>query len=161
MGEKGKNVSRVKQGKKNRATGSAWERKVRQDLKNQGWIVDRWGNNVKFDEDNINKPPEERNGFLIQAKAKYNPFTKSLMLSKGGFPDFICFKLNGIIQKEKGFIDNLYDVIGVECKINGYLDPEEREKCQWLLDNKIFSKILIAKKKKEGRKVIVDYKNFE
>ena len=53
-----------------------------------------------------------------------------------------------------------YEVIGVECKSNGYLTPEEREKCKWLLENKIFSKILIAKKKKVGKKVEVEYIDF-
>lgn len=160
MDKKIKNIQRVKQGKKNRASGSAWERKVRLDLESKNWILDRWNNNVKWDEDNINKSPEERTGILVQANAKYNPFTRSLMLSKGGFPDFICFKLSKVLRKEMGFVEDLYEVIGVECKINGYLDPEEREKCQWLLKNKVFSKILIASKKKEGRKVIIEYDEF-
>ncbi|MCH7568478.1 MAG: hypothetical protein IIA87_03570 [Nanoarchaeota archaeon] len=38
------------------------------------------------------------------------------------------------------------EVIGVEVKSNGYLDKIEKEKCRWLLDNNIFSKILIASK---------------
>lgn len=53
------------------------------------------------------------------------------------------------------------EIIGVEAKSNGYLDKEEREKCRWLLKNKVFSKILIAKKKKEGRKVIPEYIDFQ
>jgi uncharacterized membrane protein YbaN (DUF454 family) len=37
----------------------------------------------------------------------------------------------------------------------------EKEKCKWLLENKIFSKILISYKEKEGRKIIVKYKEFK
>lgn len=54
-----------------------------------------------------------------------------------------------------------YEVIGVECKTNGYLDKTEKEKCKWLLDNNIFSKILIAYKTKEGRKIVIKYKELE
>lgn len=160
-------LHRRKIGKKNRASGSAWERRVRLDLESKGWIVDRWGNNVEWDEDNINKPPEERTGHLVQAKPKYNPFTKGLMMSKGGFPDFIAFT---IVHEDLNFVESklygakpikMYDVIGVECKSNGYLDPEEREKCKWLLENNIFSKILIAYKSREGRRVVVKYKEFD
>jgi len=48
-------------------------------------------------------------------------------------------------------------IIGIECKTNGYLTREEKEKCEWLLENKIFSKILIASKGKKGE---ILYKNF-
>lgn len=53
------------------------------------------------------------------------------------------------------------EIIGVECKTNGYLDKTEREKCRWLLDNNVFSKILIASKIKEGRKIVIKYENFD
>ena len=39
--------------------------------------------------------------------------------------------------------------------------PIERAKCEWLLKNKIFSKILIAKKLKEKGKIKIEYKQFE
>ena len=52
--------------------------------------------------------------------------------------------------------DNTYEVIGVECKINGYLKPEEKEKCKWLIDNNKFSKILIAKKGTKRGEIIYD-----
>ncbi len=32
--------------------------------------------------------------------------------------------------------------------------------CYWLLENKVFSKILIAKAKKDGRKLNVEYIDF-
>ena len=55
--------------------------------------------------------------------------------------------------------NNMYIIYGVECKSNGKLDKEEKEKCKWLLSNNIFSKILIASKgKKRGS---IDYKQFE
>ena len=50
----------------------------------------------------------------------------------------------------------LYEVIGVESKSNGYLTKEEKEKVKWLLKNKIFSKILIAKKSKVRGEIIYD-----
>ena len=74
-----------------------------------------------------------KRGKLVQCKPKFNPFTKSLMMNTGGFPDFITFRKQ----------DNGYEVIGVEVKANGWLDREEKEKCIWLLENKIFSRILI------------------
>ena len=90
-----------------------------------------------------------RNGKLVKCKPKFNPFTKSLMMNTAGFPDFVAFRNKG----------SNYEVIGVEVKSNGWLDKEEKEKCKFLLDKKIFSKILIAKKGKERGKV--EYIDFE
>lgn len=127
-------------GKKSRAKGQRFEAKVRLDLENMGWIVTKWLNTVDYDKQgNIGK--------LVPAKRKYNPFLKALSLGTG-FPDFICFKRDG----EK------FDVIGVEAKGKGYLDPQERGMCLWLLENKIFSRILIAKDSEERGKV--DYIDF-
>ena len=119
-------IDKVKQGKKNRASGQRFERKVRADLESKGFIVDRWSNNVF----------ENR---LIPAKSFMGRSRTN------GFPDFIAFK--------KSYI------IGVECKINGYLDKTEKERCKWLLDNEIFSKILIASRgEKRGQ---IKYKEFK
>jgi len=118
-------------GKKSRAKGMAFEAKVRQDLENLGWIVSKWTNTVDYEK---NK--------LVPAKRKYNPFLKALSIGTG-FPDFICFKREG----------DKFDVIGVEVKGNGYLDAIEKGMCIWLLENKIFSRILIAKKSKEKGKI--------
>ena len=71
-----------------------------------------------------------------------------------GFPDFICVKNKGEEDKSN------FEVVGVEVKKNGYLDQVEKGMCYWLLENKIFSKILIAKAKKEGRKIEVEYIDF-
>lgn len=132
----------VKQGKKNRAAGVRFEAKTRKDLKEDSWIVDKWTNNIDLEKDKI-----------IPAKRKYNPFMKALIVGSG-FPDFICFKK----------VKNNYEVIGVEVKRKGYLNPEEREKCKWYLKNKIFSKILIARESKENedkRRTKIEYIDFE
>ena len=123
-------------GKKSRAAGARFELKVRGKLESEGWIIDKWTNNVDLEE-----------GKLVKAKRKYNPFMKALIIG-AGFPDFIGFRNVG----------KKYEVIGIEVKGNGWLDKSEKAKCKWLLDNKIFSKILIAKKaKKRGQ---VEYINF-
>jgi len=89
-----------------------------------------------------------RKGKLIPAKRKFNPFLKILGIGSG-FPDLIAFRRSG----------KLYEIIGVEVKANGWLDRSEKEKCKFLLNKKIFSKILIAKKgKKRGE---IEYIDFE
>ena len=114
-----------KRGKKSRAKGQRFETKVRSDLENLGWVVSKWMNTVDYDR-------EGKIGKLVPAKRKYNPFLKALSIGTG-FPDFVCFKKEG-----DGF-----DVIGLEVKGNGYLDQIEKGMCKWLLDNKVFSRILI------------------
>ena len=154
-------LNKSKQGKKNRAAGGSWERKVRADLeKNQGFFVSKFMNNVEFEFSPQKGVPlfkgkkinPQFEGKLIPAKRKYNPFNKALSVGTG-FPDFIAW----YVRSWRG---GNYGVIGVEAKSNGYLDKEEKEKCEWLLKNKVFRKIFIAKKKKEGRKVIVEYIDF-
>ena len=120
---------KVAQGKKNRRNGALFELKVRKDLESERWIVDKWTNNI-------------RDGELKPALS--NRFN----MRSCGFPDFICFKL-----VSEGF----YQVWGVEVKTNGYLSKEEKEKCKWYLDNKIFSKIWIASYK-YGRIVYKEFK---
>ncbi len=167
-------VDKSKQGKKNRKSGAAFELRVRKDLEEQGWTVAKYSNNVdfsykerhniegvKFDETDEFKCEEGR---LVPSKPKYNPFTKSLMMNKAGFPDFI---LTAIVENASQQITdksgkpkqlNLYVVTGCEVKSNGYLSKEEKEKCKWLIDNKIFSNIIIASKgKKRGEIVYSDF----
>lgn len=130
-----------KRGKKARAAGSRFEIKVRQHLEGMGWIIGKWMNTVDYDK-------EGKTGKLVPAKRKYNPFFKVLGIGTG-FPDFVAFKRT----EEKN-----YDIIGVEVKIQGYLDKIEKGMCHWLLENKIFSKILIAKRgKKRGEIEYVDF----
>lgn len=137
-----KKIDYAKQGKKNRAAGQRFEAKVRAGLEEMGWIVDKWTNNVDYDRDgNIGK--------VVPSKRTYNPFRKVMVIGTG-FPDFIC------IKNQEG----VWHVVGVEVKRNGYLDQVEKGKCHWLLDNKIFSRILIAKAKQNGRKIEVEYIDF-
>ena len=131
-----------KQGKRNRAAGSRFERKVRKDLEEKKFVVDKWTNNIDLEKKKI-----------VPAKRKYNPFKKAMVIGTG-FPDFICIKLSKSSKKE---------IIGVEVKRKGYLKPEERKKAKWYLDNNIFSKILIAKEsksKEDKRKTRIDYTDF-
>tara|TARA_Y100000310_G_scaffold272269_1_gene287142 strand:+ start:2087 stop:2509 length:423 start_codon:yes stop_codon:yes gene_type:complete len=132
-----KKISKSLIGKRNRAAGARFELKVRKDLEKKGWVIDKWSNNIDLEKNQI-----------IPAKRKYNPFKKVLGIGTG-FPDFIGFKL----EKKK------YNIIGIEVKGNGWLDQSEKEKCKFLLNKKIFSKILIAKKgKKRGE---IEYIDFE
>src|SRR3990167_5938543 len=95
-----KKVSRSTQGRRNRAAGARFELKVRNDLEKQGWILDKWTNNVDLEKKSV-----------IKAKRKFNPYMKILGIGTG-FPDFIAFKRKG----------KLYDIIGVEVKANGWLN---------------------------------------
>ena len=129
-----------RRGKQSRAKGQRFETKVRQDLESKEWIVSKWMNTVDYNR-------EGKIGKVVPAKRKYNPFLKVLSIGTG-FPDFVCFRREG----------NNFDVIGVEVKGNGYLDAVERGMCFWLLENKIFSKILIAKRGKKAGEI--EYINF-
>lgn len=107
-----------------------------------GWVVAKWMNTIEYNKNNI-----ASGAIIVPAKRKYNPFLKALSIGTG-FPDFICFKREG----------DKFDVIGVEVKGNGYLDAIEKGMCIWLLENKIFSRILIAKKsKKKGEIEYIDF----
>lgn len=139
-----KKISKSLMGKRSRAAGRRFEAKVRADLERMGWIVDKWTNTVDYDR-------EGKIGKVVPAKRKYNPFRKAMIIGSG-FPDFICFR-----SSEEG----KSEVIGVEVKSNGYLDRIEKGMCFWLVKNNVFSKILIARKKKEGRKINVEYREVK
>ncbi len=137
---KSKKKSEVKKGQKSRAAGSRFELKVRQDLESKGRIVDKWTNNVDLGE-----------GKIAAAKRKYNPFKKMLVVGTG-FPDFISIK-----QIHEG----VHSVIGVEVKMNGILSKDEKEKCAWYLQKGIFSQIWIAKAVRKGKKIEIEYDDFQ
>ncbi len=152
-----KKIDNQKRGTKSRASGLRFERKVRKNLEENGWIICKWANNVELSGDNIQDKKQipygmkfKFQGKIIPAKNKFNPFSKAMMLGSG-FPDFIAFQ----------DCDTNYNkrIIGVEAKSNGILNKEEKLKCQWYLKNNIFSKILIASKSKERGKI--DYKKFK
>lgn len=136
-------------GKKSRIDGAKFELVVRLELEKKGWVVIKNPNNVIEDKDNIKH--------FKQGKSKYNPFTKRLMMNSGGFPDFLCYRTMELTPID----ENHYEIIGVECKTNGKLDKEEKEKVKWLLEKKIFSKILIASKEMNGKKQTIKYSGTE
>lgn len=163
-----KNPTKIKQGKKNRNSGSAFELKVRKDLESKGWIVSKWMNNVEFEKGSVVEPDKPgtpknsissavRSGILIQAKHKFQGIGRPMAIGTG-FPDFIAFKFMELCPPH--FANAGYDIFAVECKSNGYLDKVEKEKIDWLLSNCIFSKFLIAMKDKNKRGGII-YKEYE
>lgn len=132
------------QGKRNLEKGRRFELKVRKDLESKGWVVAKWTNNVELDK-------------LVSAKQ--GRFRKT----STGFPDFICYTSEDWlildwntmeVKNKKTVTQKGRYVIGVECKSNGYLDIQEKEKCQWLLYNGVFSKILVAKKGKKRGEIV-------
>ena len=137
-----KKIDYSAQGKKNRTSGRIFESKVREKLEALGWTVDKWTNTIDYErEGNIGK--------VVPAKRKYNPFKKVMVIGTG-FPDFVAFRRNE---------DNSYEVVGVEVKSKGYLTQKEKSMCMWLIQNKIFSKVLIAKKgKKRGEIEYIDFR---
>ena len=170
---------RRKIGKRNRISGRNFELRIRKDLEKKGFVVSKWMNNVEFpvglsllngkklEKLDIDRFPAMRfrAGKLIPAKHKFRG--KGIPMAIGtGFPDFIAFKKvdltknnNYAIFEDKFEIKANNAIIGVEVKSNGYLDKEENKKCQWLIDNNIFSTILIAKKgKKRG---LIEYNIFK
>ena len=142
MNEKKEGVSKSTQGKKNRAAGVRFEARVRAEMEKMGWVISKWMNTVDFEKDG-------KIGKIVPAKRKYNPFRKVLGIGVG-FPDFVCFKK---LSEES------YEVIGLEVKGNGYLDQKEKSMCHWLIDSRVFSRVLIAKKgKKRGEVEYIDFK---
>jgi hypothetical protein len=140
-----KNPNKVKQGKKNRASGKRFELIVRKDLESKGWIVFRNSNDVE--EATSSNPLEWEGGMMFkQAKSKFNPFTHRPMMTQSGFPDFIVIK-----SEEEGWI-----VQFVECKVNGILDKKEKQKVEWIRKVVKIS-VVVASKIKEGRKIGVQY----
>jgi hypothetical protein len=134
-------LNKSRQGKRNKINGANFERKVRHDYEARGYFVAKWTNQVDLE-----------NNKLIPSKHKFNFFTKVMSLGSG-FPDFIAFR-------EETMNSGDYTILGIEAKINGYLDKEEKEKARWLLQHRVFNRILIAKKIKEGRHVIPKYEVF-
>jgi hypothetical protein len=136
-----KKRSNIKRGHVSRSVGGNFELRVRKDLEEKGWVVDKWSNNIDLVEDKI-----------VPCKRVFKRFGmgRSVMAIGTGFPDFVCFEKRG----------NLFDVIGVEVKVSGMLSREEKLKCSWLLEHEVFSQILVAKKVKEKNRVRVVYVDF-
>lgn len=137
-----------KQGKRNLQNGRTFERKVREHLEKDGWIVSKWMNNLEYTKENS----EDLNDLkLIQARQ--GKFRKT----STGFPDFIAFRKEKF-QDISGFECEEYILLGVECKSNGYLSKTEKEKCTFYLKKGIFQKILIAFKNKSKK---IEFKEFQ
>lgn len=168
---KTKDPIKVKKGKKSKAAGARFELRVRKYLEEKGWIIDKWSNNIEFEfhkhllteigeklakdlnNSGFATPDAEiqKVGKLVKVKNKFRGKGIPMMLG-AGFPDFIAYKRHG------GF--RYYEVIGVESKMNGILDKEEKEKCKWYLKNNIFSEILVASKSdKRGQIKLTEFKN--
>jgi hypothetical protein len=154
-----KNLKKVSQGKKNRASGKRFERKVEESLEKAGWIVMRFAKQVDLVQSK-----------LINPKPHYNPFTKSISYAGTGFPDFICIRSNNIGIKieadDKEKAQNMkfnYKILGtpgfivqfVECKCNGILSKVEKEKIEWIKNN-LYIPILIASKGEKRGEIIYD-----
>ena len=119
--------TKAKQGKANRAAGKRFELKVRADLESDGWIVFRNSNDVK--------QIDNKNGQTIrfqQTTGHWNPFTRTIMVSQSGFPDFICLRDDGTESFDKNILMTNFKPMFVECKTNGHLDKIEKEKVKWI-----------------------------
>ena len=145
---KTKDPLKVKQGKRNLEAGRRFETRVRDDLERKGWTISKWQNNI-----NLTVTPH------LLVPAKPGPFRRT----STGFPDFICLQK---VHEEFKVVDMfnqsqtmpLYLVQAIEVKSNGYLSPVEKQKCEWLLGNGVFSKIYIASKGKKRGEIV--YKEF-
>ncbi len=163
-----KNKSKL--GKKNRAAGVRFELRVRKDLESKGWNVFKNTNNVDLSDYTVDKEGEDKlgkydfcsPGKLIPAKHKFRGVGIPMSIGTG-FPDFIAISEKWHLIKSLKSLENsipkgLKVVFGIEVKSNGSLTKEERAKCKWMLENNIFSKILIARKgKKRGEIEYIDF----
>jgi len=130
-------IDRKKIGKANRSAGKRFELKVRSDLEEKGWIVFRNGNDVTpVEQIDIG----EYARFFRQARPKWNPATRSPMMMQSGYPDFICIFNRG----------SYFDVQFVECKVNGILSREEKDKNEWIKAELNIPVYIASRGKKRG-----------
>lgn len=111
-----------KQGKKNKAAGARFEKKIREHFIGEGWMVDKWSNNIDLESEEV-----------VATRNHYMP-GRGCTLGHG-FPDFVMFKHS---CPHKGYFDLMF----IECKKNGFLRPEEKEKCRILQE--LGCKVFIA-----------------
>jgi hypothetical protein len=123
-------MNKSQQGKRNRIAGREFERAVRTRMETDGWTVCRWTNNVK-------------EGKISASNSRFH--------INAGFPDFIAmaFKMTAG-DRQQQTVTRLYQTIGVECKSNGTLTKEERQRLDWYIEHRTFSAIFIAKKGLNG-----------
>jgi len=137
-----KNLNKKEMGRISRKKGKRFEVLVRKNLETNGWFTVKWSNQVDLDK-----------GLLVPAKSKFNPFLGRVMSEGTGWPDFLAYRRVKNNPEEKETIE----LIGVESKLRKYLDAEEKKKAKWLLEKRIFDKILIAYKKGRGN---IEYEEF-
>lgn len=104
------------QGKRNKAAGAKFEKKVREHYEAKGWLVTKWRNNIE-------------NGEIIQARNYYIPGRGNVMGS--GFPDFVVMKK---MTKPQEDAPGYYELMFIEAKLNGLLSKEEKDKLKILTD---------------------------
>lgn len=157
-----KKQNKKQQGKRNRINGANFEKRVRRDLESKGWIVSKWQNNVEF------LDHYEDEGFKIPFGDKFSKCVPAkpgrFRMMQTGFPDFIAYKYPSLDEYTKNNISTetgWFKIVFIEVKTNGYLSKDEKEKAKWYLKNNYCSKFLIAKKVKKGRKIKIEYKDFE
>ena len=103
-----KDPEKVKQGKRNKRVGAAFETKTRKLFEEKGWIVSKWNNNIDLQTDEM--------------KPAGNHYIPGRGLTTGkGFPDFVMFG-------EQSINTELYHLFFVECKTNNLLSKEEKMK---------------------------------
>lgn len=162
---KQKKEENVKRGKRSRAAGLRFEKKVREHLESMGWLVSKWNNNLKLtckickSEMHVKpdkpfcKTCDDFTEFFIEKMKPASPGRFRMMQT--GFPDFIAFKYIEVEGYEG------WSLMLVESKMNDRLDKIEKVKCQWYLDNNKFLSILIASKgKKRGSIFYRDFKEY-
>jgi hypothetical protein len=155
-------IDQIKKGKLNRAAGKRFELKVRADLEKNGWIVFRNSNDVQ--EIKSKNPFEWEGGCAFkQTTGHWNPFTRTIMMSQSGFPDFICIK-EGLFDTPMGIKMRLtppaFEIQFVECKggdkKHKYLSAKEKAKVEWIKNNLKIPVLIANKGKKRGE---IEYVN--
>ena len=81
-------------------------------LSSEGFVVSKWNNNSDLD-------------FPQMHACRWNRFNAA----GGGFPDFVAMKKQPYMNCES---DKLFEVIWVEAKKNGFLDPKEKAKMKYM-----------------------------
>lgn len=158
--KKVKDPKKVAMGKKYKSAGNTFEVRVRNDLIEKGWVVDKWRNNVEFatkKEEFEESQISSIKARIIYAKNRFLGPGKPVMLG-AGFPDLLAFRRQHL---GGGKYDFCYDVIGVEVKTKGKLSKLEKQKCKFMLTQKIFNRILVASKTKVGRKIVIHYEELD
>jgi len=116
-------MDKSKLGKQSRRKGKRFENEVQAALEKEDWIVARWSKKIE-------------EGVLINCRPKWAG--GRLLTMQSGFPDFIILRM-GIYK---------WWVRLIECKLNGYLTPDEREQVKFL---KKLGFIIQTAYKKDGK----------